>query len=127
VVPLVTRLPQQHDARPHGISEVRRLPGPAHGRMRLAPNPWPRPWASRYRGLPDTTTRAVRVGAWGVEHGAKKCFPSSETGWRDRRRPTSRLLHLYLKRAKSTELFLGSPTEHRSRLASILDIPEVVA
>jgi alkylation response protein AidB-like acyl-CoA dehydrogenase len=35
--------------------------------------------------------------------------------------------HLYLKRAKSTELFLGSPSQHRSRLASLLDIPEVVA
>ncbi|HSY14883.1 MAG TPA: acyl-CoA dehydrogenase family protein [Jatrophihabitantaceae bacterium] len=35
--------------------------------------------------------------------------------------------HLYLKRAKSTELFLGSPSEHRRRLATLLDIPEVVA
>ena len=35
--------------------------------------------------------------------------------------------HLYLKRAKSTQLFLGSPSTHRTRLASLLDIPEVVA
>jgi alkylation response protein AidB-like acyl-CoA dehydrogenase len=35
--------------------------------------------------------------------------------------------HLYLKRAKSTELFLGSPSQHRSRLATVLDIPEVVS
>src|SRR5882724_412018 len=35
--------------------------------------------------------------------------------------------HLYLKRAKSTQLFLGSPSTHRTRLASPLDIPEVVA
>ena len=35
--------------------------------------------------------------------------------------------HLYLKRAKSTELFLGSPSEHRRRLATLLDIPEVLA
>jgi alkylation response protein AidB-like acyl-CoA dehydrogenase len=33
--------------------------------------------------------------------------------------------HLYLKRAKSSQLFLGSPTKHRSRLATLLDIPEV--
>ena len=35
--------------------------------------------------------------------------------------------HLYLKRAKSTQLFLGSPSTHRTRLASLLDIPEVHA
>ena len=35
--------------------------------------------------------------------------------------------HLYLKRAKSTELFLGSPARHRRRLAALLDIPEVPA
>jgi alkylation response protein AidB-like acyl-CoA dehydrogenase len=35
--------------------------------------------------------------------------------------------HLYLKRAKSTQLFLGSPAKHRSRLANLLDIPEVGA
>jgi alkylation response protein AidB-like acyl-CoA dehydrogenase len=35
--------------------------------------------------------------------------------------------HLYLKRAKSTELFLGSPARHRQRLAALLDIPEVPA
>jgi alkylation response protein AidB-like acyl-CoA dehydrogenase len=38
--------------------------------------------------------------------------------------------HLYLKRAKSSQLFLGTPAAHRSRLATILDIPalpEVVA
>jgi alkylation response protein AidB-like acyl-CoA dehydrogenase len=35
--------------------------------------------------------------------------------------------HLYLKRAKSTQLFLGSPSKHRSRLATMLDIPEVSA
>lgn len=35
--------------------------------------------------------------------------------------------HLYLKRAKSSQLFLGSPTTHRSRLATLLDIPEVPA
>jgi alkylation response protein AidB-like acyl-CoA dehydrogenase len=33
--------------------------------------------------------------------------------------------HLYLKRAKSTQLFLGSPGRHRRRLATLLDIPEV--
>ena len=33
--------------------------------------------------------------------------------------------HLYVKRAKSTQLFLGSPSTHRTRLASLLDIPEV--
>jgi 3-oxochol-4-en-24-oyl-CoA dehydrogenase len=35
--------------------------------------------------------------------------------------------HLYLKRAKSTELLLGSPAAHRARLADLLDIPEVGA
>ncbi|GAA5170544.1 acyl-CoA dehydrogenase family protein [Pseudonocardia eucalypti] len=35
--------------------------------------------------------------------------------------------HLYFKRAKSSQLFLGSPTKHRARLAGLLDIPEVVA
>ena len=35
--------------------------------------------------------------------------------------------HLYVKRAKSTQLFLGSPSTHRTRLASLLDIPEVHA
>ncbi|MBO0852108.1 MAG: acyl-CoA dehydrogenase, partial [Pseudonocardia sp.] len=35
--------------------------------------------------------------------------------------------HLYLKRARSSQLFLGSPAEHRSRLATLLDIPEVAA
>ena len=35
--------------------------------------------------------------------------------------------HLYLKRAKSSQLFLGSPARHRARLANLLDIPEVRA
>jgi alkylation response protein AidB-like acyl-CoA dehydrogenase len=35
--------------------------------------------------------------------------------------------HLYLKRAKSTQLFLGTPSTHRTRLANLLDIPEVLA
>jgi 3-oxochol-4-en-24-oyl-CoA dehydrogenase len=35
--------------------------------------------------------------------------------------------HLYLKRAKSTELFLGTPARHRQRLATLLGIPEVPA
>jgi alkylation response protein AidB-like acyl-CoA dehydrogenase len=35
--------------------------------------------------------------------------------------------HLYLKRAKSSQLFLGSPGRHRARLATLLDIPEVGA
>jgi len=35
--------------------------------------------------------------------------------------------HLYLKRARSTQLYLGSPSKHRARLATILDIPEVSA
>jgi alkylation response protein AidB-like acyl-CoA dehydrogenase len=33
--------------------------------------------------------------------------------------------HLYLKRAKSSQLFLGTPATHRSRLATILDIPAI--
>ncbi|WP_028925191.1 acyl-CoA dehydrogenase family protein [Pseudonocardia acaciae] len=35
--------------------------------------------------------------------------------------------HLYLKRAKASQAFLGSPAKHRSRLATLLDIPEVAA
>jgi alkylation response protein AidB-like acyl-CoA dehydrogenase len=35
--------------------------------------------------------------------------------------------HLYLKRAKSSELYLASPSKHRSRLATLIDIPEVGA
>ena len=34
--------------------------------------------------------------------------------------------HLYAKRARSSQLFLGSPVRHRTRLAELLDIPEVV-
>lgn len=35
--------------------------------------------------------------------------------------------HLYLKRAKSSQLFLGSPPWHRSRLGHLLEVPEVFA
>ncbi|WP_245607461.1 acyl-CoA dehydrogenase family protein [Pseudonocardia spinosispora] len=35
--------------------------------------------------------------------------------------------HLYLKRAKSSEVFLGSPGQHRARLGNLIDIPEVGA
>ena len=35
--------------------------------------------------------------------------------------------HLYAKRAKSSQLFLGSPGSHRARLGTLLDIPEVGA
>jgi alkylation response protein AidB-like acyl-CoA dehydrogenase len=35
--------------------------------------------------------------------------------------------HLYAKRAKSSQLFLGSPGRHRARLGTLLDIPEVTA
>ena len=35
--------------------------------------------------------------------------------------------HLYLKRARSSQRFLGTPGRHRARLADLLDIPEVSA
>ncbi len=35
--------------------------------------------------------------------------------------------HLYLKRARSSQRFLGTPGRHRKRLADLLDIPEVSA
>jgi alkylation response protein AidB-like acyl-CoA dehydrogenase len=35
--------------------------------------------------------------------------------------------HLYLKRARSSQRFLGSPGRHRTRLADLLDIPGVSA
>ncbi len=35
--------------------------------------------------------------------------------------------HLYLKRAKTSQLFLGTPSRHRARLAALIDIPEVAA
>lgn len=35
--------------------------------------------------------------------------------------------HLYLKRARSSQRFLGSPSRHRARLADLLGIPEAIA
>jgi alkylation response protein AidB-like acyl-CoA dehydrogenase len=35
--------------------------------------------------------------------------------------------HLYLKRARTSQRFLGTPGRHRRRLADLLDIPEVSA
>ncbi|MFD0470782.1 hypothetical protein ACFQ0B_22645 [Nonomuraea thailandensis] len=32
-------------------------------------------------------------------------------------------VHLYLKRAKATEIALGTPGDHREALASLVDVP----
>jgi alkylation response protein AidB-like acyl-CoA dehydrogenase len=32
-------------------------------------------------------------------------------------------LHLYLKRAKASEIALGTPGDHREALASLVDVP----